>query len=751
MKTVANIVLYAIAGALGGSAAWAFVISISATSASGLVTEMMLGSLSGMFIGAFLWSHEPIAGRQYKAALKRAAYGAVAGLVGGAAGSVLGSTAFTALGAAVANAGRFKASLGVGLAVALGWAILGAAVGVSGGVMIRSRERAVYGLSGGAIGGLLGGLMLNELSATSIWSTLAGLILLGLSIGAFISLVEETFVSAKLKVIKGRHIDREFSLFKETNVVGRDDRSDVCLSGAEGVALRHALIKRKSGHFSIEAEKDGEDGKVVYVNQTLTHNSRLSDGDVIRVGSVLLMFSAVKKAVAAAAIVVLGTIALGGNSALAADPASVQISQFDLSDFPVVKAYVSVLDSMGKPIRGLGKENVTLMENNRPVSIDTMQLYGTGGKPEQFNLAIVVDRSGSMTGEKIMRAKESVQRFLSLMEPGDRAGLITFSDSVEQVVPLTDDMARLRRSADTIKADGHTALFDAIASGVELVQDIPGRRAVIVLTDGIANRGALDMNQSIAAAVREDVSVYVIGLGKDVRASRLELIAEETGGFYFFTPSADGLSEIYETISKRIRNEYIITYLTNKRADYLRNVTLGLKTGQQTTRAYFQPESSLFGASTTAPGWAFGMTLASILGLLGISLRKVEQQYRTGHLSLVRGQSTKKDIDISSPVTIGRDELNTLGLYKDSSIEQYHAQVIKEGGQYIIEDKGTRAGTFVNKNKVAGRQVLKDGDVIDLGKATIVFSEENKRTCADCGSPVKTVAKFCVHCGAKAA
>ncbi len=535
MTTIANIVLYAIAGALGGSAAWAFVISLSTTSASGLVTEMMLGSLAGMFIGAFLWSHEPITGRQYKAALKRAAYGAAAGLVGGAVGAVLGSTAFTALGAAVANAGRFKASLGVALAVALGWAILGAAVGVSGGVMIRSRERALYGLLRRALSaGLLGGLMLNELSATSIWSTLAGLILLGLSIGAFISLVEEAFVSAKLKVIKGRHINREFPLLKETNVVGRDDRSDVCLSGAEGVGLQHAFIKRKNGHFSIEAD---EDGKVVYVNQKLTHESRLSDGDVIRVGSILLMFSAVKKAAVAAAIVVLGTIALGAHPALAGDPASVQISQFDLSNFPVVKAYVSVLDSSGKPIRGLGKEDVTLTENNQPVSIDTMLMYGTSGKPEPFSLAIVVDRSGSMIGEKIMRAKESVQRFLSLMEPGDRAGLITFSDRVERVEPLTDDMARLKQSTDTIKAGGHTALFDAIASGVELVQNIPGRRAVIVLTDGIANRGALDMNQSIAAAVKEDVSVYVIGLGKDVRASRLELIAEETGGFYFFTPS----------------------------------------------------------------------------------------------------------------------------------------------------------------------------------------------------------------------
>ena len=76
---------------------------------------------------------------------------------------------------------------------------------------------------------------------------------------------------------------------------------------------------------------------------------------------------------------------------------------------------------------------------------------------------------------------------------------------------------------------------------------------------------------------------------------------------------------------------------------------------------------------------------------------------------------------------------------------------MKENGRYLIEDKASRTGTFVNKKKVVGKQALADGDVINVGNTTIVFSEKNKETCAGCGSPVKTGAKFCVHCGAKAA
>jgi VWFA-related protein len=750
MPGITNIVLFALAGAFGGSAAWAFVLALSTWSAGGLLTEMALGSIAGMFIGAFLGSREPIAGRQFAAAARRAAFGGAAGLIGGAAGAGLGSTVFTTLGALVVDAGGFPASLGVALAAALGWAILGASVGLCGGMMVRSRERALYGLSGGVLGGLFGGLMLSGLSATSIWSALAGLCLLGMSIGAFISLVEETFVTAKVKVVKGRHLNREFPLFKDLNVVGRDDRSDVCLSGAEGVGIQHAVIRRTKGRYSIETD---DEGKMVYVNQKPTRSSGLADGDVIRVGSILLMFSAMRKAAALVVFVLLaGLSGMGESAAQAGEPASVRISQFDLTGFPVVKAYVSILDSANKPVRGLTSAGVTLSENGRPVPIDTMRMKGMDSGPEPVSLAIVLDRSGSMAGDKIVKAKESVLRFLALMEPGDRASLITFSDNVDKVEPPTENRELLKQRTEAILADGHTALFDAIAAGVESVKGVPGRRTVVVLTDGIANRGALDINQAVAAAIKEYVSVYVVGLGKDVRAARLEGIAEMTGGFYFYAPSADGLAEIYESISKRIHNEYIVTYRTEKRADYLRNATLTLSPGLQTTRAYFQPESSLFGAGGNAPGWAFGVSLASVLAFALVSLRKVERKYETGHLSLVRGQGTRKDVDINATVTIGRDGRNGLGLIRDSAVAEQHAEVVKENGKYFIEDKGTASGTFVNKTRVVGKQALADGDVIDVGHhTTIVFSEESPWTCAGCGNPVRSGAKFCVKCGKRAA
>jgi VWFA-related protein len=747
MPGSSKISFYALAGALGGSAVWVFILILSNALSSGLLTELLLGALSGMFIGGFIWSHEAITGRQFHAAIRRAGYGAAAGILGGAAGAILGSTVFTGLGRLVVDQGGFSASLGISLSVALGWAILGAAVGASGGMMIRSRERIVYGLAGGSLGGFFGGILFNALSATNIWSALAGLFSLGACIGGFISIVEEAFVSAKVKVIKGRHINREFPILKEMNSIGRDDRSDVCLSGAEGVGMQHAYITRKKGSFSIE---QGQGGTGVYVNHQKTEKCRLSDGDVIRIGSILLMFNAVKKAAAAVVIfLVLGSLFVGPAPLSAEEVRDMRITQFDLSGFPLVKAYVSILDRNGKAVRGLDRHDISIMENGSPVAIKEMRMGGTSGKREPLSLSLVLDKSGSMTGDKIARAKESVVRFISLMEPGDRASLFAFSDDVAEIESLTGNGEKLKKATLAIQPGGHTALYDAIVKGADSVKGFSGRRAVIVLSDGIANRGVMNIDQSIDFAVKGYVSVYVIGLGEDVRTARLERIAQETGGTYFFTPSPEGLAAIYETISRRIKNEYVITYETGQRGEYLRKASLELKKGTRAERAYFQPKSSLFGTGGKVPGWALVIPLMSIAGLVGISLRNIEHSYRTGHLSVVQGRASRKEIDINSIISLGRDERNAVGLFQDNRIDQYHAEVQKENGRYFIKDKGTSSGTFVNRKKISGACTLSDGDVIDIGSARIVFSQGSGHTCPACGSPARSKAKFCPKCGAK--
>ena len=86
-----------------------------------------------------------------------------------------------------------------------------------------------------------------------------------------------------------------------------------------------------------------------------------------------------------------------------------------------------------------------------------------------------------MAGEKIDRAKGAVNRFLSLMEPRDRASLIAFSDTVVRLEQLTDNVRLLQQAAGAIRPEGHTALFDAVAEGAASLRGVDGRKAVICL------------------------------------------------------------------------------------------------------------------------------------------------------------------------------------------------------------------------------------------------------------------------------
>ena len=264
-----------------------------------------------------------------------------------------------------------------------------------------------------------------------------------------------------------------------------------------------------------------------------------------------------------------------------------------------------MLDSSGKAVQGLGRQDVSLRENNAPVAVKQLRPAGASGVREPLSVALVLDKSGSMAGNKISQAKESVVRFISLMEKGDRASLFAFSDEVTKAGSLTDNKEKLKDATLAVQTGGIRRSTTLFIGALTTCAASRAGKAVIVLSDGISNRGTKKIEEAIDFAVKGYVSVYVIGLGEDVRTARLERIAQDTGGTYFFTPSEEGLAAIYETISRRIKNEYVVTYETRQRGEYLRKVSLAVNNRARAERTYFQPESSLFGAGSNVPGWAF--------------------------------------------------------------------------------------------------------------------------------------------------
>ena len=784
MTAKMKLIFYLIAGALGGIGSWAFVLFLLSRDFSNpIIPNIILGSIIGLHIGAYIWSVEAVAARQRYKAIIGSIYGGMSGIIGGGIGGLFGATIFTKIGGFIVERMDAMSEAGVYLGLAMGWGLLGLFIGMSGGIAERSWKKSVYGIIGGTIGGVIGGIIFNYLRSNIHYSATAiGLAFLGGSIGLGISLVEEALSTVKVRIIKGRNEGRTFSVTKNTISIGRDDRCDVCLSGNEGVALQHAKISVNSNTFEI-TETGGGTG--VYVNDKKVGMSELKNGDIIRIGSAVLMFNhyrhreaadksaegvssvSLPKKIVLKGMILFTALLIACNSAWAQNIEPLQrkeirpvITQFDLTNYPKIDAYVSVLDEQGNPVKdvSLSRKEWQIKENNAAYEPMNIQRAKAEGAKRNISAILILDRSGSMKGEKMAKAKASLLEFINLMEPEDKAGLIVFDDRVNIASELTSDKELLKQKVNDVEIGGNTAMYDAVYTGIEKMIPVSGRKVVIVLTDGKSNRGIHVYKDTMEYAAVNNTSVYTIGLGNDVRKEQLESLAKESGGEYFFTPTPEMLVTFYEKIGTQLKNEYIVTYFTLKKGEYLRDVHLTVNyKGENVAakRRYFQPESTLFGSPGRPSLLLFLAPVAAAGSLLSLSLMKQEKAYKRAHVSVLQGRSKAHDFIISDAAGIGRDERNEIAIFKDAKVEQYHAKIKRSNGGYVIENIDNSAETFINHQKIGQPMPLNDGDIIGVGSAKLIFRQSEKSQekaaeldrCPACNGVIRKGGKFCPNCG----
>lgn len=196
-----------------------------------------------------------------------------------------------------------------------------------------------------------------------------------------------------------------------------------------------------------------------------------------------------------------------------------------------------------------------------------------------INIVLAIDLSSSMLAEdfqpqnRLEVAKETVKRFIS-GRTSDRIGLVAFSGEALTQVPLTTDYPVLLQAVDNLQAgqleDG-TAIGNAIATAANRLRNAPGKsRVMILLTDGVNNRGDIDPRTAAQAAATVGVKIYSIGVGTEGMApvpvgrglyglryenqpvqideTLLSQISRSTGGRYFRARDAAALRRIYEQI-----------------------------------------------------------------------------------------------------------------------------------------------------------------------------------------------------------
>ncbi|MCC6501183.1 MAG: VWA domain-containing protein [Anaerolineales bacterium] len=303
----------------------------------------------------------------------------------------------------------------------------------------------------------------------------------------------------------------------------------------------------------------------------------------------------------------------------------VRITQVDNSKFPNVTVYVSATNAAGEPV-GIDSSTIQIYEDGQLMQLVDVKGGGNVTTDEivPVTTMLVMDISGSMDkNDKITGAKEAAKSYVSQMRPGDQAGLIAYDTNVYTVQPITSDTAALTAAIDGLQTGSDTAMYNALMEAVTALEGISGRKAIIVLTDGMDNQSSNTIETVIAGIGTSGLTISAIGFG-DVAASGqagldeagLKSLAEDAGGLYAYASSADVLKSLFQQQSRALQSEYQLTYVSpfTLRDGINRNLTVALTDSPVVVEETYNPGGVLPEVSTTS--WPLFLSILAVLLIL---------------------------------------------------------------------------------------------------------------------------------------
>ncbi|HEX7177883.1 MAG TPA: VWA domain-containing protein [Pyrinomonadaceae bacterium] len=257
------------------------------------------------------------------------------------------------------------------------------------------------------------------------------------------------------------------------------------------------------------------------------------------------------------------------NPAADSRPASGPMVGVNQDDRHIVNAdlitlTVTVTDTYGRFVTGLGQKAFTILDDKTEQEI---AYFSDEDAP--VSLGVIFDVSGSMSGEKIKKAREALARFVDTSHQGDEYFLIGFNSRAQLLLNKTRDSDAMLDKLTFVETKGMTALYDAAYLGVEKVtRGTHEKKAVLLISDGQDNSSRYTFSELKRLLKETDVIIYSVGIVTDGDDGTLGIggraILEElsgvSGGKAFFPSSAAELNDTFERIALELRTQYSIGY-----------------------------------------------------------------------------------------------------------------------------------------------------------------------------------------------
>lgn len=305
-----------------------------------------------------------------------------------------------------------------------------------------------------------------------------------------------------------------------------------------------------------------------------------------------MTLSAIMKYIITISIVINSILLIGQDRNVQTKIAAENIFELSIiqvypDSFPNVSVVFQAKNEFGKPLWLLKKSELKISEND--VSCDVRRLINiTENKP--INIGLIFDHSGSMLeNPEIKRkkmdeinelyfsglpipndfvssldyAKEGILEFLSNSDKSsDSILFVGFSETVDKVFPLTNDVRGIRTLMNGIEPEGSTAFYDAIYLALDSLSSHSSNSAIIAMTDGQDNSSTHSYEDVIRKAKANEIPIYIIGLG-DVDKHGLKRMCKLTNGFFYQTNDPNKLKEIYASIKEQLQSIYQVDYTSN--------------------------------------------------------------------------------------------------------------------------------------------------------------------------------------------